>query len=217
MRDFRYLVIASVALLSACGGSGGGGGGGGANSDFDALVNRTEALSARFNDTRGLETPVAEMPTAGSATYSGVAIYFGVDAGGSDPEAFGALGEFVGVANFTSETFTGTADSFIEIANAEALLDDESDSVDPIGGNRVTGSFTVDTTFSRFEDGGEERFALVGDIDGSIVHADGSTQTYTELEVEGGFFGPGGTLVNVDGSGVSSGGVVGAVGMFASR
>ncbi len=216
MRDFRYLVIASVALLSACGGSGGGGGGG-ANSDFDALVNRAEALSDALDEVDDLETPVAALPTSGSATYSGVAVYFGVDVGGSDPEVFGALGEFVGEANFASETFTGTADSFIEITNAEALVDDEIENIDAIGGNRISGSFTVDTTFDSIDDGGTERSILVGDIDGSIVHADGSTQTYTGLEVEGGFFGPSGTLVNVDGFGISSGGVAGAVGMLGSR
>ncbi len=210
---YRMSMCAGIVLLSACGG--GSGGGSGADEDFDALVARAEALFDAEEAVDGQATPVADLPPdTGSVTYTGIAVYIGAEATSAAPIVFGALGEFTGEADFRNETFTGTADDFIEITNAEAVFDDDAD---PIGGGRVDGSFTVDMEFDSFDEGGIERSSLIGEIDGRITHSDNSTQVYDGMEADGGFLGPAAELVEVIGAGTSNTGLVGAVSIIGSQ
>ena len=105
------LVAASAAVfLTACGGGSSGSGSGGSNASFSSMANRGEALIEKI-DTMNV-TPSNSMPTAGTATYKGVAGF-----AASEYDEIEVISEASLTANFSRSTIAGNLTNFRDYEN----------------------------------------------------------------------------------------------------
>lgn len=117
------LTVPAIAFLAACGGSSAGSAGGGVSNAFNTPQGAIDALED-FNNRNGelQPTPVAAIPTAGSASYDGVltvARFVERFPGDPDPLVLDPLiGELEVDVDFAANTVTGGADNFFSPTNA---------------------------------------------------------------------------------------------------
>lgn len=95
-------------LLAACGGGGSGGGGG--DPDYEAMRVRSVALNDRI--VNATATPADSMPTAGTATYSGLAGFSTTNGGPSEIMSEASL-----TANFDNSSISGGLANFRHYQN----------------------------------------------------------------------------------------------------
>ena len=135
MKLFTAIVFASSALLlTACGGSGSGG------ASFDSMATRGEALINKIDGQN--PTPMSSMPTAGTATYSGVAAF--APSIYDEPEV---LSEASLTANFGSSSISGNLTNFRDYENTvipgSVAIQSGVITGNQFGAN-LTGSVTID-------------------------------------------------------------------------
>lgn len=166
--------IAVLGLLAACSGSGSGsdagstpgtGSGTGDGPSFSALS--AEAMSLMEQSEDSTATPVADMPTSGSASYSGVAGFAEGRNAGTDDVVI--MSELSMEADFASGEVTGEMGNF---------RDDEN--------NALSGSMEIQNG----EISGNE---LSGNVDGEVTY--GGTVGTVDLDMRGEFSGEEGSLL----------------------
>ncbi|MFC0281383.1 transferrin-binding protein-like solute binding protein [Falsigemmobacter intermedius] len=151
-------VVSSTFFLAACGGSGGG-----SQASFSTMESRGTALIEKLEGQSA--TPVSAMPSAGSATYSGIA--------GFAPSIYDeveVLSEASLTANFASSTIAGNLTNFRDYQNT-AIPGSVNIHSGVISGNEfgadLTGSLTVDGRASAVD--GSMAGAFVGANAGGVV------------------------------------------------
>lgn len=124
----KVFAISACAGLAGCGGGGSGGQILPGDGSFDSLIIQTEQLTAKLQSLPA--TPVA-MPTTGGATYNGVIAI----ADNLETSSEGVIGSTTLVANFSSETISGSSGNFY------SLVEDTSGNLIG-GGSPVPGNLT---------------------------------------------------------------------------
>lgn len=158
-------------LLSACLGSGGSGVAStsgsveGSAPNFEQMASDGRAMLQNLENTD--ETPVAAMPTTGTATYNGVAA-FGDSA---DPEYLAENADILGrlqmEANFASETISGQIDNIRHINDPEQPA---AGSVQISNGTIDNNAFTADMSGHLIVE--NEEIVVTGEMAGDFLGDD---------------------------------------------
>lgn len=155
MKTNTAIVLASSAFfLAACGGSSTSSSSG---ASFDSMVTRGEALINKI-DGQSI-TPVRSMPTAGTASYSGVAGF-----GASIYDEVEVLSEASLTANFGSSSISGNLTNFRDYENT-AIPGSVAIQSGVIRGNQFSANLNGSVT----TDGGAQ--AVNGTLDGGFAGA----------------------------------------------
>ncbi len=186
----NFVPLASILLLTACGGSGSGSGINTGNADADALVSTAENVFDTFEtiaDAEG-ETPfTAVTAETGTASYSGVAILVaGTDDGMTETIDYAAIGSFTVTADFgVAQDVTGTADGFFELSNPEIANEDTAELSDIQVAGPVEGSFSFDLSIDNLSG-----FAIAdGSVNGSLTQLDSNVIAINDPDATGDFYG----------------------------
>ncbi len=190
MQHQSFFAVCAFALISACGGSSTGNSSDNGEVTLEDLISRAETIGETFEGPIDLDdetdfdfTPVANIPTSGTADYTGYAVVV------YDVDSFTelrALGSATMVANFDDQTIRGGADNFFEIDSAE--ITEGSD----ITGQSIDGSLT----FNLAQDGGENLY--LGELFGEITFTDGDI-AFVDLVGIGAFAGNDASIFGIDG------------------
>ncbi|WP_145111087.1 transferrin-binding protein-like solute binding protein [Cereibacter sediminicola] len=166
-------LVVVAAGLSACGGSDGG-------TSFDSLATRGDSLIEKYEVVE--LTPVGSMPTAGTASYEGVAGYFfseaAYDAAESAADA-DVLSTVSLTANFSDSSIAGSLGNFkdregVSVSGSVAIKDGQI--MDNVFMADLDGSITAENetatvrgvTYGGFVGGTAE--AVMGAIEADIIH-----------------------------------------------
>lgn len=147
---FLVAALPLVGVLAACSSSGGAG-----SASFDELARQGNALASRLENAD--PTPVANMPSSGSATYRGIAAY------SDTPNAEFILenGEIVSQVELNADFSSGAVDG--KLTNFRWYDND-----------RIAGSVDI-------RNGSIEGNELYADLSGSLTYGDGAEDVRGDL------------------------------------
>ncbi len=172
---FRCLAASvSLVALTACGGGSSGNAVGAAS--FRSLVTELGATEELLNNSA--PTRADQIPTSGSAQYSGVISVFeaaGPSALDADRLTYASVGEMSVTTNFRSGKVTGTANNFYEFRNPNTQSSNQAQSA-----GRIGGSMTLDADI--------DRGLIVGGMAGRLTKTSGARTNY-DMDVVGIFSG----------------------------
>lgn len=114
MKSHSILVMSTLLLMSACGGSGGSGNGTSGES-FASMAQRGNQLFEKYENSD--LTPEISMPTSGTATYRGVAAYSDVADVGYIAQNAEVVSNATLTANFSNDSISGKLDNFKDYEN----------------------------------------------------------------------------------------------------
>jgi len=149
--------IAILSLMSACSSSSGG------NQSFDQLATKGQNIIEEYGNAD--VTPESAMPTAGTATYNGVAAFSDVPSESYIAENAEAVAALRLEANFGDSTIGGKMDNFVDYNNVHAP-----------GSVQITNGTISGNTFNANLDGDitieGEAVSVSGDMGGGFLGAD---------------------------------------------
>jgi hypothetical protein len=156
------VALAGLVALSACGG-GGGGVGASAKADFGAtyssfaeMEDRAEIIGGRYENSE--ITPMSDMPTSGSATYTGLAGFGPGDVMYLDEDDITVASEARLQADFGRGVLSG------ELTNFQAY-----DGTAISGSADITDGVIIDNQFAANVSGNVSSNILSGRLDGDLV------------------------------------------------
>ena len=187
MTTFAKLLVGTTLILGGCGSSGSD------SVSYGELQERAAALEAEFGGTEfdDIEaTPLENIPTTGSASYTGLAVVVQQDDTILDND--NAIFLAVGNAEVTAEfgdlaAVTGTADSFFQSDDPNA------NGVTSVGGTAIDGALSFSLDQSSPAD-----IILLGEVTGALTPLEGD-----DIDVDNPVIG---AFINTDASGIYAAG-----------
>lgn len=193
MTTFTKFLLVAVLILGGCGSSGSDDGVSESDVSFSDLQDRAAALEAEFGGPEfdDIEaTALENIPTTGSASYTGLAVVVQEDDTilDNDDAIFLAVGNAEVTAEFGDlAAVTGTADSFFQSDDPNA------NGVTNVGGTAIEGALT----FSLDQELPTE-VLLLGEVSGALTPLDGD-----DIIVDNSIIG---AFINTDASGIIASG-----------
>jgi len=182
-----------VLAMAGCGGSGG-------TQTFDSLTSEALALESRattlLNDEGFSPFTDVEM-NAGSATYTGHAVYTeGTTSGMVDTADYAAVGVFSATAEFGMvRNVTGTINGFYEVSNPEVFSDGGAGLAGARSAGAIEGSLGLAMEIREFAG---DAFAT-GDMSGQLTKAAGNGVLFSDFPIGGDFIGDGLDIMKLTG------------------
>jgi len=171
--NFSALAIAALAV-SACSSSNSGG-----SRSFDQLAEEGQALITKYENED--VTPTSNVPTAGNATYNGVAAFGTTQS--FDVQNAEALAAVSLEADFAANSISGTIDNFVDF-DGERAPGSVAVTNGTIAGNAIEADLSGDLTIEGTS------IAVGGDLAGNFV---GANAEAIIGDIEADLTGPGGS------------------------